>query len=124
MNNTEKNIAKEKALAYFQNLYLIAVADGRLSPEETKFLVQYAHEIGISPRETTMIMSSIKNLDFIIPESEEEKMNQLEDIALMMLLDKKIDRKEYELCATYADMIGKGRMDLDRIIAKIAVNRD
>jgi uncharacterized tellurite resistance protein B-like protein len=112
-------IDHEKALAYFQNLYLVAVADEILAKEETSFLVEVSKVMGISARETMQIMSNSKNLDLVIPDTEEEKMIQLEDIITMMIVDRKIHEKEYNLCLRFAEHIGLNKIILDRTIFKV-----
>ncbi len=106
----------QKALDYFQNLYLTAMADRKLVKEENTFLVQVAQQLGISSREAADIMMRGDNLDLKIPMDETERLSQLEDIVMMMMVDGKIHEKEYELCLRYARAIGKGKNLLDEII--------
>ncbi|NJO02684.1 MAG: hypothetical protein HC880_14250 [Bacteroidia bacterium] len=109
----------ERALNYFQNLYLTAVADRKLTKEETSFLVEVAQQMGIKPREAAEVMMNCRDQGFIIPETEEEKIVQLEDIIIMMMVDNKIHEKEYQLCLHYAQAIGHNKQTLDRIILKV-----
>ena len=112
-------INHKKALNYFQNMYLVAVADHNLAKEETEFLVQVAQNLGIGVREASEIMMRTRDTDFIIPETDAEILAQMEDIVLMMMVDRKINEKEYELCLSYAKAVGKDRKILDEIIFKI-----
>ena len=110
---------QDKALAYFQNLYIVAAADQQLSKEETAFLVEVAQIMGISPQNTTRIMTQREELEFIIPETEEERNIQLEDIITMMIIDRKIHEKEYNLCLKFAEKIGYNRTAFDQIMFKV-----
>ena len=116
-----QNIDKEKALAYYQNLYIIAVADSHLALEESQFLVQVSQHFGISSREAIAIMSNIKKLDFIIPEDEAERKEHFQGLVKMMTIDKKIHDKEYQLCLAYAQKIGFSQATLDDILSKEGV---
>lgn len=109
----------QKVLNYFQNLYLIAAVDKQLAKEETSFLVEVAQQMGITPREAAEIMMTRNERMLVVPESEEERLIQLEDIIVMMMVDKKIHEKEYQLCLAYTRAIGKDRVTLDRLILKI-----
>ncbi len=112
-------LSHKKALDYFRNLYLVAVADSQLAKEETSFLVQVAQYMGIGPREAADIMMGGQDAQLVIPESEEARVNQLEDIVVMMMVDKKIHEKEYELCIAYAKAIGKDKKMVDETILNI-----
>ena len=109
----------QRVLNYFQNLYLIAAVDKNLAQEETAFLVEVAQQMGISPREAAEIMMTRNERELIVPETEEERLIQLEDIIVMMMVDQKIHEKEYQLCLAYARAIGKDRVTLDQLILKI-----
>lgn len=109
----------QKALDYFKNLYLTAMADSKLAYEETSFLVQVAKHMGISSREASEIMFGEGEHEVTIPDTEQEKMTQLEDIVMMMMIDRKIHEREYELCLNFAKAIGISQPDLDRLILKI-----
>jgi len=108
-----------KGLAYFQNLYIVAAADQQLSKEETDFLVEVAQIMGISAQETTSIMTNREELEFIIPETAEERHIQLEDIITMMIIDRKIHEKEHALCLKFAQKIGYDRKMFDKIMFDI-----
>ena len=116
LNNTMDN---EKALAYFQNLYIVATADQQLAKEETSFLLEVAQVMGISAEETTQVMTHRDQLEFIIPETEEERRVQLEDIITMMIIDRRIHEKEYNLCLNFAQKIGYDRKGFDQILFKV-----
>ncbi len=109
----------EKALAYFQNLYIVAAADQQLSKEETNFLVEVAQIMGISSEQSTQIMTNRQDLDFIIPETEQERNIQLEDIITMMIIDRKIHEREYNLCLKFAEKIGHDRKSFEQIMFNV-----
>lgn len=109
----------QKALTYFQNLFILAAGDGILAEDEKSFLMQVAEMMGLGIRETTEIMMNRLNLNLVIPDSEEERKTQLEDVVLMMLVDRKIHENEYNLCLKFAHELGLEKEDLDKIIIEV-----
>jgi hypothetical protein len=114
---------QQKALDYFQNLYLIAIADGNLQENERTFLVQVAKQMGLSLRETANIMMNNASLDFIVPETLEEQTAQLEDVIMMMTIDSKIQDKEYDLCLKFAQRIGVPKHEFEKLVMEV-INRN
>ncbi|TAE51348.1 MAG: hypothetical protein EAZ44_07910 [Cytophagia bacterium] len=108
-----------KAIYYFQNLYLVAIADKVLASEEKEYLMQVAQRMGLSSSETSDIMLNSHNLDLVMPETKEEQLTQLEDVITMMMMDKKIHDKEYDLCLRFGQRIGLSKKDLDLLILKV-----
>jgi uncharacterized tellurite resistance protein B-like protein len=108
-----------KALAYFQNLYIVAAADQQLSREEANFLVEVAQIMGISAEQSTRIMTQRDSLEFVIPETDEERNTQLEDIITMMIIDRKIHEKEYNLCLKFAEKIGYDRKAFEEVMFRV-----
>ncbi|NJL15424.1 MAG: hypothetical protein HC913_22075 [Microscillaceae bacterium] len=111
-------MSNQKVRDYFKNLYLVAAADFKLAAEETSFLVQVAQQMGLGPLEASEIMRQPSS-PLTVPVSESEKMAQLEDIVVMMMVDRKIHEKEYQLCLRFAEAIGKDKATLDYLIIKI-----
>ncbi|TAE71026.1 MAG: hypothetical protein EAZ85_11020 [Bacteroidetes bacterium] len=108
-----------KAVFYFQNLYLVAIADKILASEEKEYLLEVAKKMGLSTNETTNIMLNSHNLELTMPETKEEQLTQLEDVITMMMMDKKIHDKEYDLCLRFGQRIGLNKKDLDLLILKV-----
>lgn len=114
---------KQKALNYFQNLYLVAVADGKLADEEKKILVKFSQNMGINAREASEIMLNIRFRDFVIPEDSTEQMMQFTEIVKMMMSDGTIHPEEFNLCKRYAEKIGKSEITLNRLIDNIKAEK-
>lgn len=107
---------KEQAKKYFRNLFLVAIADGKLATEERELLVGVAMRMGLSIRDSSEIMRGIGQVEFHIPETSEQQQQHLSDIVKTMMIDKVIHEKEYELCLGYAQKIGKSEESLQEII--------
>ena len=57
----------QKKLAFFQNLVLIAAADGQLSAEESEFLLQIGNKLGLQPKEVLPMADNLGVLSFVVP---------------------------------------------------------
>lgn len=105
-----------KNLGIFQNLYLVAAANGHISPEEQEFLLEVAHNLGLSQAEVDEVMDRYPDLDFVIPEDREEAFFSLKNLVYMMIVDGEIDAQEYALCLRFAGEIGLGQPDIEAIL--------
>ncbi|MEO0471545.1 MAG: TerB family tellurite resistance protein, partial [Bacteroidota bacterium] len=112
----EKEKERERHIGIFQNFYLIAMADGYVDADEEKLLFQVAENLGLGQRDVDEISQNHQNLDFVIPDSEDEKFYSLKNLVYMMIIDGKIEETEYALCVKFAGMIGMGKHDVDALI--------
>lgn len=112
-------LSNKQKQSYFQNLFLVANADGHYADEEKLFLAEVARKLGLEPIETERITNNPQKLDFIIPQTDEEKLKQLEDIIVLMMADRKIHKREHELCLLFARKIGYSSQKLDLIVKKV-----
>ncbi|MDH5366061.1 MAG: TerB family tellurite resistance protein [Cyclobacteriaceae bacterium] len=112
-----KNSEREVKLAHFKNLVAVAMVDGYLDDDEREFLEEQAEEFGLPNEEVTKIINNADQLEFIIPESEVDKEEQLADIVFITMIDGEIEEKEYELCLNIAKRLELKKNDLDEVIA-------
>ena len=112
----------QKKLAFFQNLILIAAADGRLEDEESNFILEIGNRLGLTPEEAAPIADNLGVLTFIIPEDGLQKTLELQTLVMMMVEDGRIHDHEYTLCLDYAYRIGYGKEILDDMISQFTTN--
>lgn len=115
---------KDSPLAYFRNMYLLALADGKIAAEETSLLEEVAKRMGVSNEEIESIQTEAPYLDFFVPENNKERLAHLEYIIRMMMIDGEIHQLEYNLCLTYAYKSGCDQLVLDMLIEKVAQEGD
>ena len=108
---------KEIKLAHFKNLVAVAIADGFLDEEERDFLVDHAEECGLDHKEVNEVIENADKLEFIVPESAEDREEQLADIVFLTMIDGSIEDKEYELCLNIAQRLELKKDELDEVIA-------
>lgn len=111
--------SRQKRLYFFQNLLLVATADGHLDQLEGDFLVQIGDQLGLSSEDVQPIIDNLPVLSFVIPETGLERTFELQTLVLMMMQDSYIDEREYALCLDYANRIGYGRAILEDMVAKL-----
>jgi uncharacterized tellurite resistance protein B-like protein len=111
---------QQKKLAFFQNLILLAAADGELSPEESDFLLQLGEKLGLKPEEVMPIADNLSILSFVVPAEGLQRTLELQTLVQMMLQDGQIDAREYGLCLEYANRIGYGKAILDDMVTQLA----
>jgi hypothetical protein len=114
---------QQKKLAFFQNLILVAAADGKLDKHESNFLVEIGNKLGLSPEEVMPIADNLGVLSFIIPEEGLQKTLELQTLVQMMLQDGQLHDREYGLCLDYTYRIGYGKAVLDDIIQQFSSDR-
>jgi uncharacterized tellurite resistance protein B-like protein len=110
----------QKKLAFFQNLVLLAAADGQVSPQESDFLLQIGNKLGLSPDEVMPIADNLGVLSFVVPAEGLQRTLELQTLVQMMLQDGRIDAREYGLCQEYANRIGYSKAILDDMVSQLA----
>ncbi|MEL6675878.1 MAG: hypothetical protein AAFR61_26965 [Bacteroidota bacterium] len=112
----EKQQEKIYHLSLFQNLYLIAIADGQITEEEEELLIEIAYNLGLSQEDIEYIAGHTGELELIIPEEEQERFYSLKNLIYMMIVDGEIDQEEYALCLEFAEASGMGEAEIKVIL--------
>jgi hypothetical protein len=110
----------QKKLAFFQNIILIAAADGLLEEGESDFIVDIGNRLGLTPEEVAPLAENLDVLTFVIPEEGMQKTLELQTLVMMMVEDGRIHDREYALCLDYAHRIGYGKDILDDMIKQLS----
>lgn len=114
----EKQKERLENLNIFQNLYIVAAADGQIGPKEAAFLQEAAETLGLLQSDIDYVSRNVDHLELIIPEDEEEAYYSLRNLVYMMIIDGEIDDKEMELCVKFAESIGYGEEKITLIITE------
>lgn len=110
-------------LGMFQNLYIVAAADGEIGPQEESLLLQVAENLGLGQRDVESVARRYPNFDFVIPDSEEESYFSLKNLVFMMIADGKIKDREFSLCLRFAEMIKMDRTAVEKILDEYEEHR-
>jgi uncharacterized tellurite resistance protein B-like protein len=84
--------------SHVKNLITIALADGHLSEDEWELLVYLASRLGMEEVEITAIRENPDAVTFVMPKTHEQRVQQIEDLVLLMSIDHDINSNEVELC--------------------------
>jgi uncharacterized tellurite resistance protein B-like protein len=107
---------QQKKLAFYQNLILVAAADGTLDQAESEFLLLIGNKLGLSTEDVMPIVDNLPLLNFIIPEEGLQKTLELQTLVQVMMQDNQVHDREYMLCLDYARRIGYSKDILDDMI--------
>ncbi|RDV14230.1 hypothetical protein DXT99_15675 [Pontibacter diazotrophicus] len=111
---------KEKKLAFFQNMVLVAMADRYIDDAESDFLLSIGEQLDLSEEDTLPITDNLSSLTFIIPEEGLLKTLELQALVMMVLQDGEVEEREYNLCLEYTRRIGFSKDILDELITKLS----
>jgi len=114
----ERQQEQKHHVGMFQNLFMMALADGQITEEEQQLLLEIAQHLGIQQSDIDRLLDHREELDLIIPLSEEDQYFSLKNLVYMMVVDGNIDPKEYALCQAFAEQIGKDVKDIEAIISE------
>ena len=110
---------KKKRLSHMRNLFAIACADGSLDESEKKLLSHIGANHGLTTQELTKIINRPDSIDFTIPETKGERIEQLFDMVLIMMANGDLHEKEMSLCRVFAIKLGYDPTIIDKIVDDI-----
>jgi uncharacterized tellurite resistance protein B-like protein len=84
--------------SHVKNLVSIALADGHLSEDEWELLVYLASRLGVEEEEINAIRENPEAVKFVMPKTHDQRVQQIEDLVLLMSIDHDINPNEVELC--------------------------
>ena len=111
---------QQKKLSFFQNLVLIAAADGVLDKSEGEFLLQIGKKLGLTSEDVQPIADNLDVLSFVVASEGMQRTLELQTLVQMMLQDGQIDPREYGLCMEYANRIGYSKDILDDMVSQLS----
>jgi hypothetical protein len=110
----------QKKLSFYQNLILVAAADGILEQAESDFLLLIGNKLGLTAEDVMPIADNLNVLNFVIPEEGLQKTLELQTLVQLMLQDGQIHDQEYSLCLEYARRIGYNKDILEDMVKQFS----
>ena len=101
-----KSQAEKERLSHVKTLLALALADGKLEKDEIAVIASVASRENIDVKEVEKMLEGKDNVKFVVPETDEAKIQQLKDMVIMMMIDGEINEKELDLCRATADYYG------------------
>lgn len=102
-------------LISFQNLLMVAGADGNIQDEEKEILIEIGVEMGLTPDVLKPIINSEK-LELIAHKNEEDNLADLGDMLTIAASDGIVLTDEYEVCLKFATICNITQDQLDELL--------
>ena len=101
-----KSQAEKERLSHVKTLLALALADDNMSKDEIAAIATVGAREDVDVEEIEKMLNGTDNVQFTIPESDDQKIQQLRDMVVLMLIDGKSDENELDLCRAVADRFG------------------
>lgn len=105
----------------FNNLVLLASADGRFTEEEVTFLALKAEKWNISPDdvESALAGASTGEAEIIVPEATSDRVELMKEMIRLMAVDGHLAEIEKRLCATASAAMDFNPLEFDEILQSV-----
>ena len=102
----------------FENLMVMAAADGRFTEEEVAFLAGRAQRWGISDQQIQEALAKAEpdKAELVLPAESSDQVELLREMILIMAVDGELHETEKRLCATAAAVMNVSSDQFDRIL--------
>lgn len=105
--------------SHVKNLIEVALADGHLATEEWNMMVYLAEKFEISEHQIKEIKDNPDTIEFVIPDTHEECLLQIEDLLMVMTVDHEINPVEVELIKKIAIKLNVLPQMVDEMVSRI-----
>lgn len=110
---------KKKRLSHIRNLVFLACSDGQLDKDEVDLIVRIGLRAGISHDELSRILKRPDSISFTAPDTFRERVEQLYDMVMVMMIDGELHENEITLCKVTAVRLGFRHEVIDKIVHDI-----
>lgn len=107
---------KKKRLSHVRNLVALACADGSLDKAEMELIFNIGVKAGLSPDELNRIFQRPNSISFYPPDSYRERIEQLYDMVMVMMVDGALHDSEIALCKLTAIKLGFNHKIIDKMV--------
>lgn len=110
---------KKKRMSHIKNLVALACSDGELDQNELGLIFRVGAKAGLSKDELVRITTRPDSIEFYPPESHRERVEQLYDMVLVMMVDGEVHENEQAVCKIIAHKLGFKPEVIDVIVLSI-----
>lgn len=110
---------RKKIMSHVRNLVALAYADGKFSKEERQYVANVATEVGMTADEMKQIINDPEGVRFVMPANDIEKIEQLYDLILLMMIDGDLNENEMIFCRAMAIRMKIPYQVVDEMVAKV-----
>lgn len=105
---------------HLRHLVRLAKADGHLHKDEAEFIHNVGEKNGLSREAVHAIIEDPMSVEIAVPESDEDRFDQMFDLVRLMMKDGIVNDDEVEFCAELAGRLGFRKVIVGVLVAKIA----
>lgn len=110
---------RKKMMSHVRNLVALAYADGKFSDEEKQYVANVATEVGMTADEMKLIINDPDGIRFEMPSNDIEKLEQIYDLILLMMIDGELNENEMIFCRAMAIKMKIPYQIVDELVAKV-----
>jgi len=103
-------------LEHFRNLVSLSAADGKIKDVERVALAKIAYEHGIPLDRLNVMLLKASEYVYLIPQNNEEREKQLEEMISLAWVDGEFAPAEFELIKMVAEKLGFSIQEMERIV--------
>lgn len=103
-------------LEHFRNLVSLSAVDGKIDEVERVALSKIAYEQGIPLDRLNVMLQRATEYIYLIPQNQQERETQLQEMLDLALVDGEFARAERELISMVAEKLGFTKDELDNFI--------
>ena len=103
-------------LEHFRNLVSLSAADGKIEDAERKSLTRIAESLGIPSERLHVMLTHAHEYVYLVPQNNNDRNKQLEDMIEIALVDGEFSRSERELINSVARKLGFTMEEAERVI--------
>lgn len=110
---------KKRRLSHIRNLVALSFADGNADECEAELVGKIGVRAGLDRTEIERIMTRPNSIQFYPPDNARDRIEQLYDMVLVMMVDGEIHENEILFCKAVALKLGFRHEIIDAIVEKV-----
>ena len=119
-HTSQKSLSMDEKVNQLSGLIALVLSDGEVTESEYEFLLRIATEMNVSQLELDMLIG--KDITFVPPKSEFDRIVQFYRLLLLMHVDKKVVDKELILVKDLSIKMGLSPLTTDKLIDMINIS--
>ena len=110
----------DKRLGQVKNLIMLALADGKATESELALIVSIASREELTQEQLDHLIEHPDTVHIELPENDEQKLQYIQDMVALMMIDGDLDDNELAMCKIYAIMLGYESSIVEKMVLDIA----
>ncbi len=110
----------DKRLGQVKNLIMLALADGKATESELALIASIASREELTQEQLDHLIEHPDTVHIELPENDEQKLQYIQDMVALMMIDGDLDDNELAMCKIYAIMLGYESSIVEKMVLDIA----